>query len=222
MQKHIKIKIKRTAFYRSSQLLFFPTNHPSYSKSENLNAIATIKRFVMRFGSFMGLLGREKKMEKREKKRKGVQSLKAKHCEFNDHGFDSISERNFYVRLCSLFGTENVSTQKKLVLLESFNKSIPSITWNVDFCVEVGNEKVYVEYKGDLSVTSHGAREFFLKWKVLKNEHTYFYRVLCFVEGSKIPRWQTGYGMISVPDIHALKLYSDEELKLLIESQVYG
>lgn len=191
-------------------------------KSEKTSAIVIMKRFVKRLGSFMGLSGKGKKMKEREKKRKGVQSLKAKHCEFNGYNFDSIGERNFYVRLSCLFGTENVSTQKKLVLLESFNKSIPPITWHADFCIEVGNDKVYVEYKGDLSTTSYGAREFFLKWKVLKNDHTYFHRVLCFVEGSKVPRWQTGYGMIPVPDIHALKLYSDEELKLLIESQVYG
>lgn len=161
-------------------------------------------------------------MNKEPQKRKGYQSLKAKHTSFNGHTFDSIGERNFYIRLCKLFGTENVLTQRKLEILESFNLNSPSITWNVDFQVKHLNNPVYIEYKGTLSQESHGVREFFLKWKILKSNNACLgIPCICFVEGSKVPRWQTGMGMVLIPDIHALKLYDDEELKLLIESQVY-
>jgi hypothetical protein len=220
MSKHIRIKIKRTAFYRSSLSSISSQMNPSCLRLGRKN-FTSIKWHLRKLSSFsVNLLGGLKKMATREPvTRKNPKSLKAKHCVFNGKTFDSKSEKDFYLRLCSIFGTQNVETQVPLTLIYSHNLNVPSIMWMCDFCVNLPHGKVYVEFKGTLNTESYGTREFLLKWKLIKGLNSPL-RILCFVSGSKSPTWRVENGKVSIPDIHPLSLYEDDELEQIISSQI--
>lgn len=149
------------------------------------------------------------------------QSTKAKHCSLNGIAFDSLSERDFYVRLCRLFGSENISRGPRLVLVESEDPNTPDVAWTVDFKVYTPKGLVYVEYKGSLSNKQPGTEVFLMKWKLIKgNAWLKQVPIVCFVAGSKTPVWTTKNGRVSIPCIYPISMYDDHEIETLILSAI--
>jgi hypothetical protein len=165
---------------------------------------------------FFTQLGRRLQVREKSNQKK---SLQAKHCEFNGIKFDSMSERDFYIRLCKIFGTTSVSRGSRVTLFNSLNLNVPDISWTPDFIVWIDNRHVFVEFKGSLSSHSLGTEVFLNKWKLIKGtDLSYRIKVVCFVAGSKCPRWNASQRRVSIPGIYPIANYSDDEIYDIVRS----
>ena len=155
--------------------------------------------------------------EKREAKGNPKQ---ARHCELNGIKFDSLGERDFYVRLCRIFGASNVARGARVPLIDSTEES-PGLGWMPDFQVKHKGQPFTIEYKGCLRSEIQGTREFILKWSVLHSLYSPLttLRYLVFCDDSYIPKWSTEVGRRTLPSIFCSKNLTDKRIYEIVDER---
>ena len=155
--------------------------------------------------------------EKKEPKRTSVQ---AKHCELNGIKFDSLAERDFYVRLCHVFGSKSVVRGSRVVLIEPTVES-PGIGWSPDFNVEHKGQCFIIEFKGCLRAEVPGVREFLLKWAALHSLYSPIttLRYLTFCDDDRILKWNTELGRKTLPSVFCSKNLTNKNIYELVDER---
>lgn len=144
----------------------------------------------------------------------------AKHCELNGIKFDSVGERNFYVRLCRIFGHKNVARGSRVVLVKPTEES-PGLRWLPDFQVIHKSRMFTIEYKGCLRSDVQGTREFVLKWAVLHSlcDSLTTSKYLVFCDNDYIPAWSTETGRRPLPSVFCSKNLTDEHIYEIVNER---
>ena len=155
--------------------------------------------------------------EKREAKGNPKQ---AKHCELNGIKFDSLGERDFYVRLCRIFGTNNVVRGVRVTLINSTEES-PGLGWIPDFQIKHKGQPFTIEYKGCLRSEIKGTREFTLKWSVLHSLYSPLttLRYLTFCDDGYIPKWSTEVGRRTLPSVFCSAFLPDKRIYEIVDER---
>ena len=158
----------------------------------------------------------------KELKESVKRNMQAKHCELNGIKFDSLGERDFYVKASFAFGAGNVFRAPTISLHTSCCNDIPSIKWTPDFVVTYGEINFYLEYKGSARKSVFGNEVFMLKWALAQATRNYTSnKFLCFVEDGWGPRWKTEKGFCPVPHIYSNKSLDSGALLALVHSIAY-
>ena len=155
-----------------------------------------------------------------ERKEAKGNSRQAKHCELNGIKFDSLAERDFYVRLCRVFGSKSVVRGLRVVLIEPTGES-PGIAWMPDFNVEHKGQCFIIEFKGCLKAEVPGIREFLLKWSILHSLYSPIttLRYLTFCNDDRIVKWNTELGKKSLPSVYCSKNLTDKNIYELVDER---
>ena len=163
---------------------------------------------------------RERNRMIREKKEPKRTSVQAKHCELNGIKFDSLAERDFYVRLCHVFGSKSVVRGSKVVLIEATVES-PGIGWSPDFNVEHKGQCFIIEFKGCLRAEVPGVREFLLKWAILHSLYSPIttLRYLTFCDDDRILKWNTELGRKTLPSVFCSKNLTNKNIYELVDER---
>ena len=180
-----------------------------------MNGLKALLRFFM-----VNCNAREKNRMISEKREVKSNPKQAKHCELNGIKFDSLGERDFYVRLCRIFGSKNVARGSRVVLVDSTVES-PGMGWMPDFNVEHKGQCFIIEFKGCLKAEVPGVREFLLKWSVLHSLYspTTTLRYLTFCGDDRIPKWNTELGKKPLPSVFYSKNLTDKTIYELVDER---
>ena len=162
--------------------------------------------------------GKNKMISENREAKQG--SKQAKHCELNGIKFDSMGERNFYIRLCRIFGSNNVVRGQRVNLIDSTEES-PGLGWMPDFQIKHKGQPFTIEYKGCLRSEIQGTREFTLKWSVLHSLYSPLttLRYLTFCDDGYIPKWSTEVGRRTLPSIFCSKNLTDKRIYELVDER---
>ncbi|MBN1058562.1 DUF1064 domain-containing protein [Clostridium botulinum] len=96
---------------------------------------------------------------------------RGKKCTYNNIEFDSIPERDYYIKLLEDKGVSNLQVHPKFILLEGFRnnegKAIRSITFKPDFMFYKGKDKYIVDVKPNNKKLIDS--DFMIRWKLLQH-----------------------------------------------------
>lgn len=115
---------------------------------------------------------------------------RGKKVEYDDLLFDSMHERDYYIKLVSDVRVSNLKVHPKFILLDNFRncngKMIRSITFKPDFMYEIDGQ-VYIEDVKPINKKLIDA-DFMLRWKLL--QHMYrnqdiIFRIIAWDKVSK-------------------------------------
>ncbi|MCS6103588.1 DUF1064 domain-containing protein [Clostridium botulinum] len=96
---------------------------------------------------------------------------RGKKCTYNNIEFDSIPEKDYYIKLLEDKGVSNLQVHPKFILLEGFRnnegKAIRSITFKPDFMFYKGKDKYIVDVKPNNKKLIDS--DFMIRWKLLQH-----------------------------------------------------
>lgn len=151
------------------------------------------------------------------KAKKISDKIVAKHCKFNGVDFDSLEERDFYVRLLRIFGNDNVMRCGRVELIPSTQNS-PAMTWDIDFKVHHKGFVFLVEYKGLIHGRREHHREFFTK--LLISKMITQLEVIVFSPDNACPKWQTQDGLKPCPNFYSSRILNDADIYDIFQEKV--
>jgi Protein of unknown function (DUF1064). len=96
---------------------------------------------------------------------------KGTKCTYNDFTFDSIDEKNYYIKLISDNRVEDLLGHPKFILLDGFRnyegKALRSITFKPDFMYKIAGQ-VYIDDVKPINKNLIDA-DFSIRWKLLQH-----------------------------------------------------
>ncbi|NFH99481.1 DUF1064 domain-containing protein [Clostridium botulinum] len=96
---------------------------------------------------------------------------RGKKCTYNNIEFDSIPEKDYYIKLINDKGVSNLQVHPKFILLEGFRnnegKAIRSVTFKPDFMFDKGKDKYIVDVKPNNKKLIDS--DFMIRWKLLQH-----------------------------------------------------
>ncbi|NFH69055.1 DUF1064 domain-containing protein [Clostridium botulinum] len=96
---------------------------------------------------------------------------RGKKCTYNNIEFDSIPERDYYIKLLEDKGVSNLQVHPKFILLDGFRnhegKALRSITFKPDFMFTHGGQKYIVDVKPNNKKLIDS--DFMIRWKLLQS-----------------------------------------------------
>ncbi|MBY6837837.1 DUF1064 domain-containing protein [Clostridium botulinum] len=96
---------------------------------------------------------------------------RGKKCTYNNIDFDSIPERDYYIKLMNDKGVSNLQVHPKFILLDGFRdregKAIRSITFKPDFMFNIGKDRYIVDVKPNNRKLIDS--DFTIRWKLLQS-----------------------------------------------------
>jgi hypothetical protein len=91
-------------------------------------------------------------------------------CTYNGISFDSLDERNYYIKLMNDTRVDNLQVHPKFILLDGFksvDKAIRSITFKPDFMYKLDGQ-MYIEDVKPINKKLIDA-DFMIRWKLLQH-----------------------------------------------------